>query len=79
MAKRYKHLFENYYLDNDYRNIILLEKKVSKSNVIRYEKIGYYPKISQLIQGMKEHIIVHSITELEFDELIAKLEYINRL
>ena len=79
MKDKLKKLYENYYLGNDNRNMILYERKVSDKGNIRYDVLGYYHKLSQLIKGIKHHFIINNITILEYDDMISNLEKINRL
>ena len=80
-----KHLYKNYYLDADKLNYIICEKNVIKNSKKienigneKYDAVGYYGTIGQVITKLKELCVIENITSVESESIIKELSEINK-
>lgn len=78
-TNKYTHLFKNYFLDKDKYNFILLKLRTTINSVEKYDIIGYYSNISQLVVGIKKHYAFHNVLNSRVEDLIRDLEEIEKV
>ena len=73
-----KHIINNYYYGRyDLRNFAIYERKLSgKDGKERFEAIGFYPNIKDLIRGIKRIYANQNLLNKEVEELINELQMI---
>ena len=74
---KYKHLFKNYFVDQDKYNFILLRSRLTKKGKEDYDTLGYYSTIPQLRRGIMKHYAFENVLSEKVEDLIRDLERIS--